>query len=88
MNREIRNTPSTPWIPRISHDILRDLGMSDDAIAEYFCRFRHGQLEPFVQMVLHKRGWTRRRWRGHMCDEKVASWPKRKTSRRASCRLV
>ncbi len=48
------STSSAPWISRLSHEILRDLGMSDDAIAEYFCRFRHGQLEPFFQMVLHK----------------------------------
>jgi hypothetical protein len=26
---------------RLSHEILRDLGMSEDAIAQYFCRFRH-----------------------------------------------
>jgi len=30
---------SVPWVPRISHEILRDLGMSDDAIVQYFCRF-------------------------------------------------
>jgi hypothetical protein len=30
---------SALWIPRISHEVLRDLGMSDDAIARYFCRF-------------------------------------------------
>src|SRR5262252_2292147 len=59
----------TPWVPRISHEILRDLGMSDDAIAQYFCRFRHGQMEQFIQMVLHKRGWMCRRWRGHMTKE-------------------
>src|SRR5258708_11883880 len=40
---------SALWVPRISHEILRDLGMSDDAIVQYFCRFRHGQLEQFVQ---------------------------------------
>jgi hypothetical protein len=45
---------SASWVPRISHEILRDLGMSDDAIARYFCRFRHGRSEQFVQMVLHK----------------------------------
>ena len=50
------STSSTPWIPRISREILRDLGMSDDAIAQYFCRFRHGQRRQFVQMVLHKSG--------------------------------
>jgi hypothetical protein len=27
---------SASWVPRISHEILRDLGMSDDAIARYF----------------------------------------------------
>ena len=48
------STTSAPWVPRISHEILRDLGMSDDAIAQYFCRFRHGRSERFVQMVLHK----------------------------------
>ncbi len=70
------STTSAPWVPRISHEILRDLGMSDDAIAQYFCRFRHGQLEQFVQMVLHKRGWMCRRWRGHTSNEGVVSWPK------------
>ena len=39
------STTSVSWVPRISHEILRDLGMSNDAIAQYFCRFRHGQLE-------------------------------------------
>ena len=58
------STTSAPWIPQISHEILRDLGMSDDAIVEYFCRFRHCQLEQFVQMVVHKRGWVCRSWRG------------------------
>ena len=66
-------TTSAPWVSRISHEILRDLGMSDDAIAQYFCRFRHGQLEQFVQMVLHKRGWMCRTWRGHMSNEGVVS---------------
>jgi len=47
---------SAPWIPRISREIFRDLGMSDDAIARYFCRFRHGRLEHIVQTVLHKHG--------------------------------
>src|SRR5258708_2079787 len=64
------------WVTRISQEILRDLGMSDDAIVQYFCRFRHGQLEQFVQMVLHKRGWMCRSWRGHMSNEGVVSWPK------------
>jgi hypothetical protein len=62
----VASTSSAPWIPRISHEILRDLGMSDDAIARYFCRFRHGQLEQIVQTVLHKRGWMCRRWRGYV----------------------
>src|SRR5215467_15864569 len=82
---------SAPWVPRISHEILRDLGMSDDAIAQYFCRFRHCQLEQFVQMVLHKRGWMCRRWRGHMSNEGVVSWPKRNTTpnrQRAQRRLA
>jgi hypothetical protein len=70
------STTSALWIPQISHEILRDLGMSDDAIAQYFCRFRHGQLEQFVQMVLRNRGWMCRRWRGHMTNEGVVSWPK------------
>jgi hypothetical protein len=56
---EDASTTSAPWVPRISHEILRDLGMSDDAIVQYFCRFRHGRSEQFVQMVLHKRGWIR-----------------------------
>src|SRR5215468_5249454 len=56
------STSSVPWVPQISREILRDLGMTDDAIAQYFCRFRHGQLEQFIQMILHKRGWTSRRW--------------------------
>ena len=30
---------STTRVPRRSHDILRDLGMSDGEITEYFCRF-------------------------------------------------
>ena len=47
---------SAPAIPRISHEIFRDLGMSDDAIAQYFYRFRHRRSEQFVQMVLHKHG--------------------------------
>jgi hypothetical protein len=45
-------TTVAPWVPRISHEILRDLGMSDDAIVQYFCRFRHGRSERLVQMVL------------------------------------
>ncbi len=58
------STTSVSWVPRISHEILWDLGMSDDAIVQYFCRFRHGRSEQFVQMVLHKRGWMCRSWRG------------------------
>ena len=57
------STTSAPRVPRISHEILRDLGMSDDAIAQYFCRFRHGRSEQLVQMVLHKRHWMCRGWR-------------------------
>ena len=82
---------SVPWVPRISHEILRDLGMSDDAIVQYFCRFRHGRSEQFVQMVLHKRGWMCRGWRGHMSNEGVVSWPKRNTTatrQKARRRLV
>jgi hypothetical protein len=85
------STSSAPWVPQISHEILGDLGMSDEAIARYFCRFRHGQLEQFVQMTLHKRGWMCRRWRGHMSNEGVVSWPKRNTTpsrQRAQRRLV
>jgi hypothetical protein len=67
------STTSAPWVPRISHEILRDLGMSDDSIARYFCRFRHGQLEQSVQMVLRKRGWTSSTWRGHMSNEGAVS---------------
>ena len=66
------STTSAPWVPRISREILRDLGMSDDAIVRYFCRFRHGQLE----FVLQNRGWMCRRWRGHMSNEGAVSWPK------------
>ena len=82
---------SAPWVPRISREILRDLGMTDDAIVQYFCRFQHGQMEPFVQMVLHKRGWTCRRWRGHLSNEGDLSWPKRNTTparQKARRRLV
>ena len=82
---------SVPWVPRISHEILRDLGMSDDAIVQYFCRFRHGRSEQFVQMVLHKRGWMCRGWRGQMSNEGVVSWPKRNTTatrQKAQRRLV
>ena len=61
---KIGENASSPWVPRISREILRDLGMSDDAIVQYFCRFRHGQLEQFVQTVLHKRGWMCRSWPG------------------------
>jgi hypothetical protein len=85
------STTSAPWVPQISHEILRDLGMSDDAIAQYFCRFRHGQLEQVVQMVLHERGWMCRRWRGHMSNEGVVSWPKENTTpsrQRAQRRLA
>src|SRR5260370_37771066 len=77
---EDASTTSAPWVPRISHEILRDLGMSDDAIVQYFCRFRHGQLERFVQLVLHKRGWMCRSWRGHVRNWGVVSFPKRNTT--------
>jgi len=82
---------SAPWVPQISREILRDLGMSDDAIVQYFCRFRHGRSEQFVQMVLHKRGWMCRGWRGQMSNEGVVSWPKRNTTatrQKAQRRLV
>jgi hypothetical protein len=58
------STTSAPWVPGISREILRDLGMSDDAITQYFCRFRHGRSEHVVQMLLHKHSWMRRGWRG------------------------
>jgi hypothetical protein len=77
---EDASTTSAPWVPRISHEILRDLGMSDDAIAQYFCRFRHGRSEQFVQMVLHKHHWMCRGWRGHMSNEGALSWPKTNTT--------
>ena len=64
---------SASWVPRMSHEILRDLGMSDDAIAQYFCRFRHGRSEQSVQMVLHKHHWMRRGRRGHMSNEGAVS---------------
>jgi hypothetical protein len=82
---------SAPWVPRISREILRDLGMTDDAIVQYFCRFRHGQMEPFVQMVVHKRGWTCLSWGGHLSNEGDVSWPKRTTTsarQKARRRLV
>src|SRR5262249_24475838 len=35
------STTSARWVSqRLSHEILRDLGMSEDAIAQYFCGFR------------------------------------------------
>jgi hypothetical protein len=85
------STTSVPRIARISHEILRDLGMSDDEIAQYFYRFRHDRSEQFVQMVLHKHGWMRRGRRGHMSNEGAVSWPKRNTApsrRRAQRRLA
>jgi hypothetical protein len=33
------STSPKPRIPRRSHEILRDLGMSDGEITQYFCRF-------------------------------------------------
>ena len=74
------STASALWVPRNSREILRDLGMSDDAIAQYFCRFRHGRSEQFVQMVLRKRHWMCRGWRGHMSNEGAVSWPKTNTA--------
>src|SRR5262245_21077528 len=71
---------SAPWVLQMSHEILRDLGMSDDTIAQYFCRFRHGRSEQFVQMVLHKHSRMRRGWRGHMSYEGAVSWPKTNTT--------
>jgi hypothetical protein len=73
-------TTSASWVPRKSHDILRDLGMSDDAISQYFCRFRHGRSEQFVQMVLHKHHSMCRGRRGHMSNEGAVSWPKTNTT--------
>lgn len=41
-SRKDASTTPARWVSqRLSHDILRDLGMSEDAIAQYFCRFRH-----------------------------------------------
>src|SRR5258705_2247356 len=79
-NRVHASTTSAPWVPRISREILRDLGMSDDAIVQYFFRFRYCQLEQFVQMVVHKRGWECRSWRGHKSNEGVVSWLERDTT--------
>jgi hypothetical protein len=67
---------SAPLVPRISRGILRNLGMSDDEIAQYFCRFRHGRSEQFVQTVLHKHYGMCRGWRGHTSNEGAVSWPK------------
>ena len=44
------STTSAPWVPRLSHEILRDLGMSDDAIVQYFCRFRHADRSSSVSI--------------------------------------
>ena len=80
------STTSVPRIARISLEILRDLGMSDDEIAEYFYRFRHDRSEQSVQMVLHKQAWM-----GYMSNEGAVSWPKRNTApsrRRAQRRLA
>jgi hypothetical protein len=74
------STTSAPRVPRISREILRDLGMSDDAIDQYFCRFRHGRSEQFVQMVLRKHHWMCRGWRGHMSNEGAVSWRKMNTT--------
>jgi hypothetical protein len=37
--RKDASTSRTPRVPRRSHEILRDLGMSDGEITEYFYRF-------------------------------------------------
>jgi hypothetical protein len=71
------STTSAQWVPRISHEILRDLGMSDDAIAQYFCRFRPGRSEQFVQMVLHEDSWIRRGCRGHIATKELYHGQKR-----------
>jgi hypothetical protein len=34
MTGDDASATSAPWVPRISHEILRDLGMSDDAIVQ------------------------------------------------------
>ena len=39
------STTFAPWVSGLSHEILRDLGMSDDAIVQYFDRFRHGMTQ-------------------------------------------
>jgi hypothetical protein len=69
------STISAPRVPRISHEILRDLGMSDDAIAQYFSRFRHDRSEQFVRMVLHKHHGMCRDWRRQVGNEGAVSWP-------------
>ena len=41
-SRRDASATSARWVSRrLSHEILRDLDMSEDAIAQYFCRFRH-----------------------------------------------
>jgi len=72
--------PPVPRIARISREILRDLGMSDDEIGEYLYRCRHDRSEEFVRMVLHTHGSMRRGWRGYMSNEGAVSWPKRNTA--------
>jgi hypothetical protein len=73
----IERSRESPLLRRISHEILRDLGMSDDAIAQYFYRFRHGQTEQFVQTVMRKHGWMCNSWRGRMSNDGAAAWLKR-----------
>jgi hypothetical protein len=39
-SRRDASMTSARWVSqRLSHEILRDLGMSEDEIAQYFCRF-------------------------------------------------
>jgi hypothetical protein len=73
----IERSHESSTLQRISHEILRDLGMTDDAITRYFCRFPHGQTDQFVQTAMRKHGWMCNSWRGRMNDEGAAAWPKR-----------
>jgi hypothetical protein len=74
---DIERSRESSMLRRISHEILRDLGMTDDAIARYFCRFRHGQTDQFVQTVMRKHGWMCNSWRGRVSNEGAEAWPKR-----------
>jgi hypothetical protein len=38
----IERSREPPRFGEMSCEHLRDLGMCDDAITQYFCRFRHG----------------------------------------------